>query len=275
MTVTPKKAPVANIDKTELLYNLSLYSDFVINFYVPVNADYTLKGITFEGEALDITKTVTFDGVKYVHVAAGRNVTEVGVAAEFVVTVDVDGIEAKETVALSITDYAKAVIEGNYDSEMKDLMKYIIKYAAAANEYFDTPDETVSSMVTEIGGEEKNYVAMTGEQSEAIATVFSGASVDLSGSAPAFKFTVKADYEGTVTVNGVEYTVKGGDVIVLDNVKAYDFLADITIVAGETTATFNYGFYAASMNEINAENAELLALIDALYEYATASAVCK
>ena len=275
VTVTPKKAPVANIDKTELLYNLSLYSDFAINFYVPVVADYTLKGITFAGEALDITKTVTFDGVKYVQVAAGRNVTEVGVAAEFVVTVEVDGIEAKETIALSIIDYAKAVIEGNYDAEMKDLMKYIIKYAAAANEYFDTPDENVSSMVTEIGGEEKNYVAMTGEQSDAIATVFSGAAVDLSGNAPAFKFTVKADYEGTVTVNGVEYNVKGGDVIVLDNVKAYDFLADITIVAGETTATFNYGFYAASMYETNADDAELLALIDALYEYATASAVCK
>jgi hypothetical protein len=219
--------------------------------------------------ALDVTNVVTVDGVKYVKVCAETNVVNLGNDVEFVVTVTVGEYEASETVAINVVEYAEYIISGEFSAEAKDLMKYILKYAKAANDYFELPNDTIDAAAgnVTVEGFEKNYTALTEEEKAVIAAVFSSATVDLSGKAPAYKFTVAEGFTGTVKINGVDYEAVDG-VIVVDDIVAYEFLAGVTVVAGETTFTFTFGNYAA---EVAAEAPEK-AIVDAIYDYCSAAA---
>ena len=269
VTVTPKKLAVLNLDKSALLQNLTLQTNFSVNLYIPVSEAYTVKSVMVGETALDVTNVVTVNGVKYVKVCAETNVVNLGNDVEFVVTVTVGEYEASETVAINIVEYAEYIISGEFSAEAKDLMKYILKYAKAANDYFNVPNDTIDAAAgnVTVEGFEKNYTALTDEEKAVIGTVFSSATVDLNGKAPAYKFTVAEGFTGTVKINGVDYEAHDG-VIVVDDIVAYEFLAGVTVVAGETTFTFTFGNYAA---EVAAEAPEK-AIVDAIYDYCSAAA---
>ena len=267
VTVTPKKVAVLSFDKTQLLQNLTLHANFFVNLYIPVSNDYTVKSVLVGETALDVANVVTVDGVQYVKVSAETNVAKLGAAVEFAVTVTADGCDATETVAINVVDYAEYIIAGNFSAEAKDLMKYILKYAKAANDYLGVTNEVIDAAAgnVTVEGFTKDYTALTEEEKAVIAAVFASATVDLNGAAPAYKFIVAENFEGTITVAGVEYTVTAGQEIVVDDIRAFNFLEGVTVVAGETTFTFTFGNYAAEAN------AEVKALVDALYDYCSAA----
>ena len=267
VTVTPKKVAVLNLNKNSLLQNLTLHASFSVNLFVPVSTDYTVKSVVVGETALDVTNVVTVDGVQYVKVCANKNVVELGNDVEFVITVTAGEYEASETVAISVVKYAEYIIGGDFSDEAKDLMKYIITYAKAANDYFNVPNDTIDAAAgnVTVEGFEKNYTALTAEEKAVIGTVFSSATVDLSGKAPAYKFTVAEGFTGTVKINGVDYEPHEG-VIVVDNIVAYEFLKGVTVVAGETTFTYTFGNYAAEAG------VDVAAIVDAIYNYCTAAA---
>ena len=267
VTVTPKKVAVLNLNKNSLLQNLTLHASFSVNLFVPVSTDYTVKSVVVGETALDVTNVVTVDGVQYVKVCANKNVVELGNDVEFVITVTAGEYEASETVAISVVKYAEYIIGGDFSEESKDLMKYIITYAKAANDYFNVPNDTIDAAAgnVTVEGFEKNYTALTAEEKAVIGTVFSIAEVDLNGKAPAYKFTVAEGFTGTVKINGVDYEPVDG-VIVVDNIVAYEFLKGVTVVAGETTFTYTFGNYAAEAG------VDVAAIVDAIYNYCTAAA---
>ena len=255
--------------------NVSLSSYFKLNVYVPAEYASYIEKVTLDGVEKDLgtATTTTLNGSPYYVLQVWRNPSEVSSDMKLVLNLSDEGYTRTTSFTLSILDYSETILAGDYTNEEKALMKYIIAYAKATNDYISKTDALidnayVSSGANALTGFDKSYVAITSENQKALATAFSNVTVTLKNSAPAFIFTVKSGYNGTVNIGGKNYTVTGGQEIVIDNIKAYNFLADLPVKIGDVTATFNFGNYAAYSY---GKSDKLDNIIDAIYDYCTAA----
>lgn len=113
---------------TGAMYNLSLYTDYAINLFVPADI--------YVGEA---TKTVTAGGIKYVVLTKEVAATEIGKAVEFEVTFTEGGREFTQTVAVSVIEYAEAVMASNYSKMLKRTIMAALNYSETAIEELVDP----------------------------------------------------------------------------------------------------------------------------------------
>lgn len=243
-----------------LQVNLSLYSDFGINLYIPVKYENVVK-VSYADK--EITPKTTLDG-EYLMYTAKVNATEAANNVQFVITMTEGGYTAKAGATISVAEYAERTLAGDYTNEDKALVKYIVKYANAACNYFGKANATLTTMAGEnpIGGEEKSYTAIPESVKEALGAKFEEITVDISSEALAWVLIAKVD--GTATINGKVYTFVAGDTVVVDGIRAYNFLDGINVDG----TVYKYEYFAAYHYEKSAGNTNLLALIDALYEYA-------
>ena len=251
---------------TGFLQNVSLYTELGFNVYVPYKYADIITSITVDGVKVEDAPVVTVNGEQYYKLTVGKNVTKLNDNVVVTVKFKENGIESEKTYTLSVKKYIDVIKNGNYSEAEKNLMNYIENFAYEAETHFKGESSFTKPEVEAI---EKSYTAMTAEEFATISKVFASATINLNGSAPVYEFVVAADFNGTVTLNGKAYEVKAGDKIVVDNLRAYNFLAGVKVVAEGVNVTFKFENYAAQA----AENVK--ALVDAIYDYCYAAAEFK
>ena len=97
-------------------------------------------GVKFRLSSADYTVTATVNGAAVTPTISG-NVATVNVAAAqmtdpIVLTVK-DGGEIVHTGEYSVREYAKTILDGKYDDYVKDMVKQMLNYGAAAQTYFN------------------------------------------------------------------------------------------------------------------------------------------
>ncbi len=153
---------------------------------------------------------------------------------------------------VSLLGYAESAIKNKLSKNILDLIFHTLDYINKANMYFGGESvERINDLLKEQNftpyqWEEKN-VQEIGKYEN-----LRGACLDLSQT-PGFVFYVRADYEGTITVNDKVYqeysdpvTVAGEQLkyIVL-KIPAYQMTNNLTVVAGEDTLVYNLDTYIA------------------------------
>ncbi|MBQ3016848.1 MAG: hypothetical protein IJD79_08730 [Clostridia bacterium] len=269
------------VNKIEgLKANLSLYSDFVINVYIP--ADYAQYITSVNGAAL-AGETVTIGENNYYKVTASKVAKEASDAAVFEIALAEGGYVAAKTVSISITDYASTILAGEFTDADKILMYNMLSFVGAASEHFEGKEDAAIAALLETYAA-WNKVSVDKSYSNALADtglgdVFASAGIVL-GDAPAFTLVPNGNFAGTVTVtygdgNVRNYTVNAGSVeaIKIEGMKIFNFGVNVSITAVGTVAgveqtvsgTLNLDTYA-KYQTANAE-ASVVAVVEALYNY--------
>ena len=229
--------------------NLSLYADFNVNLYIPATyADY-LKVYVLEN-ALDTTAYTSGDAEYLMATVSQKcNMATDNVVFTLKIAETVDGklCEATVNASVSIAGYAATVLAGDsFTDADKVLMYYMLNYANEAEAYIDgAANDTVTALLNDNAkyGAMYNadYTYGKAVDTAALSTAFDNATLDIE-STPAFLLTLKAGFEGTVTVsyaNGLNvrtYTVTADDArdLVIEGMKIYNFGTMITITAEGT-----------------------------------------
>lgn len=257
------------------MVNLTLSSDLGINLYIPAVYKDAISSVMNGDEVLVISEPfMAENNVEYVKVTVANNLAKINSSVKFVINLADGDYEADVSLTVSVTDYAAEVLEDSenakYTAEEQTLIKYMVKYIDAANKYFGISNSKLAALVTEIGGEEKSYEAITDANLAELTKIFKEATLDLNGAYVAFKFVVADGYTGTtLTIGGKEFTVAAGESVIVD-VPVYELKNALTVTDGTVSATYSLENFAAYHVSANT-NVKLTALIDALYEYANAA----
>ena len=296
VTVTPG-LKVEGVKITGLETNLSIYSDFGVNLYIPAEyAEYV--EVKYGETALEET-AVVIDEKNYVRVTVRRNVKDITEGVKFDITVTEEGASVAKSATVNIVTYATDILAGDsYTEADKYLMYYMLAYAKEAVKYLNSAEaydetlaaatETYKAYATKDVAEYQYVITNTG-----LGSVLDGASVQLTSS-PNFIFTFKdldptegvSYFKGTVEVkygeNVQTLTADGTEsYVVVSDMKAYNFasLLEITIKDenGEVVAEGNYNldtfanYHVTNSKDENsatkADSEACLPLVQAFYNY--------
>ena len=283
--------PGAKLEKAAIgiKANLSIYSDFDINLYIPEAVANYVTSVTADGTLIE-TVIVEIDGVKYAKAIVSKASNKASETVNYEIKTSEGGNDLTFNITISVADYAKGILEGEtYTAEDKQLMYYMLTYANEAYKYFGDKtnyDATISAILTANenakgeGMAEQTYGKAITEL--ALGSVFESATVKLT-SAPAFVLNLKDGFAGTVTVtygtNVRTYTVTATSdrELVIEGMKVYNFGAELTVNAtgtiGETevkteNAKYNLDTFVKYHTESDApESVACEALLIALYDY--------
>ena len=283
--------PGAKLEKVAIgiKANLSIYSDFDINLYIPEAIANYVTSVTADGTLIE-TVIVEIDGVKYAKAIVSKASNKASETVNYEIKTSEGGNDLTFNITISVADYAKGILDGEtYTAEDKQLMYYMLTYANEAYKYFgdkENYDAAISAILTANenakgeGMAEQTYGKAITEL--ALGSVFESATVKLT-SAPAFVLNLKDGFAGTVTVtygtNVRTYTVTATSdrELVIEGMKVYNFGAELTVNAtgtiGETevkteNAKYNLDTFVKYHTESDApESVACEALLIALYDY--------
>ena len=291
VNVTPGYTVEANVSGFKT--NLSLYSDFLVNLYIPADLAQYITAVN--GEAL-AEGTVSFGEASFVKAIVAKSAKEASDDAIFEIAIKEGEYTATKTVKISIADYAAQILAGEQFADTdKALMYYMLNYVGEAAKYLeDAEDAEIQKLLTDYA--QWNVITVEKTFANAVENVgldsiFTSSGITLNA-APAFTFTPNGKFTGTVTVtygdgNVRAYTVSEGSTskIVVEGMKIYNFGTNLTVTAVGTiagvdgeqtvTGTINLDTYAKyhtenavnEESETKADSAEALDLINALYDY--------
>ena len=286
---------IVSTNVTGIKANLSLYSDFNVNLYIP--AAY-MENITIEGYTL-VDVTIGDVDYKMITVTQACNETTDSIVVTLNITETINGEEYTDTKVInySVAAYANTVLSSEtLESEDKVLAYYMVAYANAATAYVDgEANETLSAILENYS----DYAAYEDEDGYAdavdvtnLSAVFSAVTVTLDPN-PAYVLTVKDGFVGTVVVkygnNERTYTIGANTKreIVIEGMKIYDFAEMLTITAdgtvnGEAAVVTDGAYSLDTFAKYHSENAETdetsaaaMPLINALIDYANVAYVYK
>ena len=247
IAITAKYDATPGLD--ELKANLSLYSEFYINLYVPATLEQYIASVTIGETAVAVDGKVTIDGVQYIKLGVAVHPEHSTHVFKFAFNLKEGEYEAALTTEISVADYAKEVLDGEFSVNEKVLMYEALNYASEAAKYFkgETDEKLVSLLnayvAWDLANEENTYEYAISEIG--LGDVFASATVNLKG-APEFIFVAKEGFEGKVTIvvgeNSTTYNVTAeNNEIVVTGIKASDFLTDVVVYVGDATeATGKY-----------------------------------
>ncbi len=249
--ITPEFDVKHNVNGVQC--NLSLYSDFCINLFIPAayNGYVTVCADEAGTDALTVAE-VDVDGTAYLKVSqsqlcsnASENVVFYLVVEE---TVGEETVSTTIDVPISVVDYAEAILEGTgFADSDKVLVYYMLGYANEAAKYFNrVENDAAISRLLEVYwpvGVTYDVDNAYNALNEGLSTVFANAAVRLTSS-PAFVITLNEGFIGTVSVTyaggkeTVEFdnfentaTTAENKTIVIDGMKVYNFGTTLSISA--------------------------------------------
>ena len=254
--------------------NVTLYSNFVFNVYIPVSGVYSF---TVDGNTVDYEET-ELDGVAYylvrINLASGKALSDIALK----VTLNSGETTVDATWTLSILKYARNVINGNYDETTVKLVKDMLAYASAAHTYFKnelSAEKTaeVAALLSGYSREMPEGDAKKPNNSDYVtdATVYVGET-------PSFRFNIADGYtvdDFTFTVGGrrVEAVLRDGYIEIV--MYAYMMLDDVTytvvdkntgVTVTETYNLYSYYEYAKTLND-----EKLIAVVEGLMKYSVSA----
>ena len=272
---------IANPDVRE---NLSLGSDFNINFFVP--EDSYVSGLVGE-EALNKGSKVMLGSKTYVvysYNGIAPSMAGNGITATITLT---DG--RNEYIAeydTSVAEYLSAVLssadDGSDIARAKTLAAAIVKYINTAYSYFGATDgaEAVAELVSKISGIETEDVDISSlesvNQMNSIADAIRSAQLNIL-STPKMRFNIAYGYSGEIEIAGKTYTASNGKcnghTYIEIDLPAKLITSTITVNALGRSADFNavaYYNYLAGKGD-----AAAMSLIEALIDYGAEAAAYK
>ena len=262
--------------------SLTLYSDFTVNFFIPVN-NCPYDTVTINGVAHVIgegTPTYEEGGVTYYKLSV-RNIAA-DKAADDIVLVFAVG-DYKETKTFTVIRYCQIILSDKKYESSHSFVASAVKYIASAYDYTSAarPEALVSVMSTTAykGSVPDSMILPTtytvdkGNISVALRT----AQLDL-GSSLRFRFNLKSSYTGTLTINGETFVVENGLHVGNDyinvSVRAFDMYdPEKFIVIGGVSSTGEVisGGYdvRAYLADVNMSDQKLKQLLTDFYTYCT------
>ena len=241
--------PLHTFTVTGVKMNLTLYSDFVANLYIPAPDGY-------EGE------TVTIGGKAYYVVKTDFAANLVGESK----TVEVEGMN----ISVSILSYAKALfgLSTGFMENEKTLMADALVYANAAAKLINGSEyANITALLKANAGYKSTLKTFNGKTKDmtSVSDGFEYATLDLTAQ-PSFIFAIKSGAKVSVSYTnfwGVKVTKTETDAvdgkIVIDDMRIFDFANEFTLTVGEKSATYSLADYAA--------NTDVKDLCDALHTY--------
>ena len=248
------------------LLNLSLYTDFGLNVYIPVaefdseTFDYAVvdaKGAAIAGEAVEI------DGVAY-YKFASRGIAAIN-TEDKAVTVNVTingayGDSFTDAVDYAVIDYLNAYVP-SADEKENALVDAIINYIYAAYNYAFMDTAALEALLPEteytIDTEDAKLGAIAGAE---VAVKYGEKLVWALRAAPESVLTVTYSKLGVATTE--TFTVPANGIVEIP-VAAADFLAGITVSCGTETAEINLQGYYGALTDEDAKK-----MVVAIYNYA-------
>ena len=250
---------------------LNLSDNLTLHFYVKADS------------ATDVTATVnektdSYDLGSMEPDANGQYVISVALAAaQMTEEITLDFVKNGASVLqkiYSIRGYADAILEGNYSAKTKELVRHMLNYGAAAQQYFGVNTEKLANAGYEITEE----VTLPAEY-EAIAVSGSIAGMQFYGASLVFDNKIAVRYYFTGSVDGVSYgdyeviEKNGMHYVEVPGINPQDYAKSITLTAakGEEKLSVSYSplNYIIRMSEKG--STELKALLNALYGYHAAA----
>jgi len=294
------------VNEPDNSYNLTLTDNIDVNFDLDTEYYEAKDVVKFNVSYIDVTdnKSATrtnFD-VELDDLETGAaNLTLLAAPAQlaepYVITpVDGTGAAVGEPIEVSVQDYCKSIINGEYSAEDKAVAQALLNYGALAAEYFDyaTTKEDPTYAVQH-AGDYKDAVALSDIKTKGAKTPVYSAGVDASGavinvtgisyvaiSEPEFRFYVsqasdvwcsytdlRIDGDG-LSANWIK--TEHGNCVSVTGLKASDFAKDFTLHIGGTDLTYNgYTFlYTVLAAETTEENESLQDLAKGIFRYASA-----
>ena len=241
--------PLHTFTVTGVKMNLTLYSDFVANLYIPAPDGY-------EGE------TVTIGGKAYYVVKTDFAANKVGESK----TVEVEGMN----ISVSILSYARALfgLSTGYMENEKTLMADALVYANAAAKLINGSEyANITALLNANASYKSTLKPFTGKTKDmtSVSDGFEYATLDLTAQ-PSFIFAIKSGAKVSVSYTnfwGVKVTKTEADAvdgkIVIDDMRIFDFANEFTLTVGEKRTTYSLADYAA--------NTDVKDLCDALHTY--------
>ena len=299
-TLTSKLVPTIS-----LLQNLSLYSDFKYNVYIPrYLGDEDVAGYIVSVTINDSTYTkdtlcsVKIGGVEYyVFAEAGIASNETESAIDFTITLTEGGKTIVGEKTLSVAGYLKTALESTSSvanpAEYK-LYQATLNYTKCAYDAFGGMASVVNTLWDKYCGEEYSTLDMTGTAESVSGIGLYSAALNLD-SAPKFRFyvlsatpdefiplfsgnlSVSYPYNDTVKVKSIDAgtlklvqtgeQVEGGYKWYFEvELRAYQITKDITVTVGDKSGVYNLASYYAGLSNEH-KSGEAGAVVRALYNY--------
>ena len=262
--------------------NLSLYSDFTLNLYVPVSSN--VSGIAdAEGKSLFVTDETT--GEKVVvnvngadcYVAQLKDIAPTNATnkVSFRISFTKDGEIRTVSAKYSVLNYAKDFLNSEAaatDTAGTTLVKDTLLYVKAAT-VLAAPTADVSAVDELLDGyNRKAEIPENTETVDGANGYISGATFDIVNNVTVLKLAlVKNDC--AITVNGIEATTEGSYAYV--ELRAFMLVDSLRIYAdGNYVGTYSLASYYNS-DELQGAGANTIALVEALYAYAESARAYK
>ena len=228
-------------------YTLNVAIDF--HAYVPATSEIVkINGVNVGDLETCVVGDVTYYKVTFADLAPKDAYKSKLVS----LTVNLGNEEVTVDRYISLVGYAEAAIKSNLDQRTLNLVLSTMDYINKANIYFG--GESVARIENLLRANDFTPYVWQAQNVKEIGTYenICGAALDLNQT-PGFVIYVKADYAGTVTVNGVSYN-EYSEVITMDGVAvkyivvkvaAYKMADDLTVTAGNDTLVYNLDTYIA------------------------------
>ncbi len=218
-----------SVNLDDIKVSVSLYTDFGINVYIPMEYVQYITAATYEGAALDYAEMLIGDSTYAVY-----TVKMPSYAASKVADISISMAEGEYTadgvISLSVAEYAAKILEGSEFSEAEvSLAQYMVEYAYQATKYFKgTEDAVLKAMRVTVS----DYKVNSADISE-LSAILESATVDL-GAELAVVLKVRDDFVGTIDVMGVEFAVTESaesKILVIKGLTMAYFASDLPIKA--------------------------------------------
>lgn len=256
-----------------LKVNMSLHTDFNLNFFIENIGDMTFK---IDGETVQPDTTAMSGYYK----VSKNDINPATAGKAVVLEVTYGGVTVRKSI--SPIDYArKYLASGSTDAAANEMIINIVKYVEAAYVYVGNHANENAldySRVLNLYNEYKDLASVAvvdrqGVDMSNVTDAISGAQLNLKES-PRFRFNLKSSYTGDVVINGKTYKVTdgtfNGKTFIEITLKAYDMLDSLTITTAKGSATYclaNYYYYEA------VQHGALSNLLNALFAYCETASI--
>ena len=257
-------------------WNVILGDDIGANFYVKL-PDIAPESVIIKVTVAD--RVESHDLLKLTPNAEGLYLISVNVAAaqmteQISLQLVIDGLEG-QAVTYTIAQYADTILKGDYTDKAKNMVKYMLHYGAAAQEYFDVNTDNLANT-----GYELEYTAQLPAEYPQVAVEGSLDGVRFYGASLRMDNQIAVRYYFTAnSMEGVSFAVSGKDCttgekdgmfyVEIAGINPYEYADAIVLsaVKGEESLKVTYSPLTYIVRMSNNGSSEMKALVNALYGY--------
>ena len=232
-------------------------------------------GVKFHLNSADYTVTTTVNGAEVAPVIS-ENVVTVNVAAaqmnDTIVLTVKNGEETVHTGEYSVRQYAETILNGDYADYVKEMVKEMLNYGAAAQNYFGYNDSNLANAGYELDSSAEvptEVPAITVEDKLAGISLYGMSLVFRNKTAVRFYFNVSGNIADYTFSQGTPVQKDGKYYVEIDNINPQDLANDITLSVNDGALSVTYSplnYIVRKYNNADS-SAELKALVQAMYGY--------